>query len=98
MPGSADGTDPILNRWVKHIEASCSEEKDFVVLLASGGVEEGVARIRDRMEISRAVGNIMTMGSWRGHEITLFCNGKLILKGFLGGRPEVESFLVDLLS
>lgn len=49
------------------------------------------------MKIHKQVGNIMAVGRFDEKEITLFCNGKLILKDF-SGNQEVAAYLEKLLA
>ncbi len=83
---------------MRDLEPSCNEERDFIALLEPSHSAEVIQRIRTRVSITRQVGDIMTMGSFQGKDLTLFCNGKLILKGFDGGREEAEAYLEALLA
>lgn len=82
-------------QFVGHIDDTCGQEKDFILLLKQERKEEAIALIRGSMTVDRQIGNIMLQGSLKGVEATFFCNGKLILKG-LGSRENLERFLQSL--
>lgn len=82
-------------QFVGHIDDTCGQEKDFILLLKQERKEEAIALIRGAMTVDRQIGNIMLQGSLKGVETTFFCNGKLILKG-LGSRESLERFLEGL--
>lgn len=77
---------------VHHIDDTCGQEKDFILLLAQEHKEAASRVIREALTVDRQIGDIMLQGKIRGVEATFFCNGKLILKG-LGGREALEVFL-----
>lgn len=81
--------------FVGHVDDTCGQEKDFIILLRQERKEEAIGLIREAMTVDRQIGNIMLQGSLRGVEATFFCNGKLILKG-LGSRENLERFLKAL--
>lgn len=83
------------DQFIGHIDDTCGQEKDFILLLKQERKEEAIALIRGVMAVDRQIGNIMLQGSLRGVEATFFCNGKLILKG-LGSRENLERFLESL--
>jgi len=80
---------------VHHIDDTCGQEKDFILLLAQEHKEAASRIIRDALTVDRQIGDIMLQGKIRGVEATFFCNGKLILKG-LGSRDALEAFLQQL--
>lgn len=79
-------------KYIKLIEDSCGKEKDFIILLNSDLREEAIKKIKEKMEIERNISNIMLQGKLLDKEITLFCHGKMIIKGFKN-RKELENFL-----
>jgi hypothetical protein len=81
--------------YVGHIDDTCGQEKDFILLLKPEKKGEAIARIRAVMTVDRRIGDIMLQGTLLGTEATFFCNGKLILKG-LGSRENLERFLDSL--
>lgn len=81
--------------FVGHIDDTCGQEKDFILLFRQERKEEAVQAVRSAMVVDRQIGNIMLQGKLRGVEATFFCNGKLILKG-LGSREHLERFLQGL--
>ncbi len=83
------------NDFVGHIDDTCGQEKDFILLLKQERKEEAIGRIKAAMTVDRQIGNIMLQGTLRGVEATFFCNGKLILKG-LGSRENLERYLEEL--
>lgn len=84
-------------KYVKLIEDSCGKEKDFIILLNSDLREEAILKIKEKMEIERNISNIMLQGKVLQKEITLFCHGKIILKGFKN-KKELEGFLSEIFS
>ncbi|MEJ5166186.1 MAG: hypothetical protein WHV67_04065 [Thermoanaerobaculia bacterium] len=83
--------------YVKLIEDSCGKEKDFIILLNSDLREEAITKIKEKMKIERNISNIMLQGKIFDKEITLFCHGKVILKGFKNKR-DLEYFLNQIFS
>jgi len=80
---------------VHHIDDTCGQEKDFILLLAQESKEAASEKIRAALTVDRQIGDIMLQGKINGVEATFFCNGKLILKG-LGSREALETFLEKL--
>jgi len=80
--------------FVGHIDDTCGQEKDFILLLKQERKEEAIGLIRGVMTVDRQIGNIMLQGPCGGGS-HFFCNGKLILKG-LGSRENLEKFLQSL--
>ena len=80
---------------VAHIDDTCGEEKDFIILLKQETKAAASDTIRAALTVDRAIGEIMLQGRIHGVEATFFCNGKLILKG-LRGRAALEMFLQKL--
>lgn len=80
---------------VGHVDDTCGEEKDFILLLKQEAKDAASEKIRAALTVDRAIGEIMLQGRIDGVEATFFCNGKLILKG-LGSRPALEEFLQKL--
>lgn len=80
------------DKYVKLIEDSCGKEKDFIILLNSDLREEAISKIKEKMEVERNISNIMLQGKLMDKEITLFCHGKMIIKGFKN-RKDLENFL-----
>ena len=95
MPGGLGGPGMNWKDFIGHIDDTCGQEKDFILLLKQERKEEAIRLIRSAMSVDRQIGNIMLQGTLRGVETTFFCNGKLILKG-LGGREALERFLETL--
>ncbi len=83
-------------KYIKLIEDTCGKEKDFIVLLNGDLREEAIEKIKRKMEIERDISNIMLQGKIENKEITLFCHGKIVLKGFKG-REELNKFLEKIL-
>ncbi len=79
-------------RYIKLIEDSCGKEKDFIILLESDLRNEAISKIKEKMQVERNISNIMLQGKLMEKEITLFCHGKIILKGFKN-RKELENYL-----
>lgn len=86
-----------FEKYIKLIEDSCGKEKDFIILLNGNLREEAIEKIKGKMEIERNISNIMLQGKVMEKEITLFCHGKIILKGFKS-KKDLENFLQVLLS
>lgn len=84
-------------KYIKLIEDSCGKEKDFIILLESNNRVDAINKIKEKMEIERNISNIMLQGKIMGKEITLFCHGKMILKGFKS-KKDLESFLDKIFS
>jgi len=80
---------------VSHIDDTCGEEKDFILLLKQEAKDAASEKIRAALTVDRQIGAIMLQGRINGVEATFFCNGKLILKG-LGSREALEIFLQKL--
>lgn len=85
----------VWEKYIKFIEDSCGKEKDFIILLNGDLRENALNKIKNKMLIERNISNIMLQGKIMEKEITLFCHGKMILKGFKG-RKELEDFLGKL--
>lgn len=79
-------------KYIKLIEDSCGKEKDFIILLEPEYKDEAIKKIKEKMEIERNISNIMLQGKLLDKEITLFCHGKLIIKGFKN-RKDLDIFL-----
>jgi len=80
---------------VGHIDDTCGQDKDFILLLKQDAKAAASDKIRAALTVDRQIGEIMLQGRINGVEATFFCNGKLILKG-LGSREALERFLQEL--
>ena len=80
---------------VGHIDDTCGQDKDFILLLKQDAKAAASDKIRAALTVDRRIGEIMLQGRINGVEATFFCNGKLILKG-LGSREALEIFLEKL--
>lgn len=84
-----------FDKYVKFIEDSCGKEKDFIIIFKNDLREEAIEIIKKNMKIERNISNIMIQGKLKEKEATLFCHGKLIIKGFKS-REELEKFLSEI--
>ena len=87
----------LLKEYVSRIEEACGEGRDFIVILKYAKREDAVRRILEKCKIERTFSKVMTMGKYKGKNISVFITGKLILKG-LKGRKEAEEILEGLLT
>jgi len=79
-------------KYIKLIEDSCGKEKDFIILLEPENKDDAIKKIKEKMEVERNISNIMLQGKLLDKEITLFCHGKLIIKGFKN-KNDLNNFL-----
>ena len=87
----------VLKEYVSRIEEACGEGRDFIVILKYAKREDAVRRILEKCKIERTFSKVMTMGKYKGKNISVFITGKLILKG-LTGRKSAEKILEELLA
>lgn len=92
MSGSPESP---LETFVKSFDHSCGEEKHTVVIFYPHRAEEVFQKFSQTMEIQRKIGESMIQGKKEGVDLTLYRNGKLLIKGLV--EEEARRLLADLL-
>lgn len=85
-----------LKEYVAHIEETCGEEKDFVVMLRYEKRDSAVKRILERGRVLKSFSGIAFEISFKNVSMRLYKTGKLLIKK-LRDKREAEEILEELL-
>jgi hypothetical protein len=88
-----------MTKYVSRIEEACGEgeRKDFIIILKHAKRDEAMEKILKKLKVERVFSGVLTTGRYREKEVSIFRNGKVVIKG-LWKRLEAEEIFRDLLA
>ena len=85
-----------LSEYVTNLEATCGEERDFVVMLKYEKKDEAMKKIMERGKVLKSLSGIAFDISFKDISMRLYKTGKILIKKVKNKR-EAKKILSDLL-
>ncbi|MEM2180453.1 MAG: hypothetical protein QW134_07510 [Nitrososphaeria archaeon] len=88
--------DEAFKKYVSHIEETCGEEKDIIVILKYDTKDEVVRKILEKGKIVKSIANAVYEISYEDKVLRIYRTGKILMKKFKD-KKEAEEILKRLL-
>ncbi|MGB9728024.1 MAG: hypothetical protein ACPLZF_06400, partial [Nitrososphaeria archaeon] len=73
-------SDEFSKKYISHIEETCGEEKDIIVILKYESKDEAINKILEKGNVTKSISNVVYEISFGDKSLRLYRTGKILMK------------------